>query len=105
MPSRVVHCKRESYDIYIGRGPCPQTGESGRWGNPFRLGPEDSRGATLERYRAWLWREIRAGRIPLADIAALDGKTLGCWCAPRPCHGNILSAAASWATERTSHNA
>ena len=23
-------------------------------------------------------------------LAELDGKTLGCWCAPNPCHGDVL---------------
>jgi len=85
----VVHCKRESYDVYIGR--------PGPWGNPFRLRAEDERGATLDRYRAWLWEGIVNGDITLQSLAALHGKTLGCWCAPRPCHGDVLSAAAAWA--------
>ena len=34
----VVHCKRSSYDVYIGRGKRPRSGEPGRWGNPFRIG-------------------------------------------------------------------
>jgi hypothetical protein len=52
----IVHCKKEPYDVYIGRGRDPRSGEPGRWGNPFRIGP--------------------------CDPAALDGRTLGCWCAP-----------------------
>jgi Domain of unknown function (DUF4326) len=35
--------------------------------------------------------------VDLAALAALHGKTLGCWCAPRPCHGEVLQAAATWA--------
>jgi hypothetical protein len=35
---RVVHCKREPYDIYIGR---PNRGLPGsKWHNPFRIGPD-----------------------------------------------------------------
>ena len=54
----------------------------------------------IEIYRVWLWREIRAGRIGLDELAALDGKRLACWCAPEPCHGDVLAEAARWATER-----
>lgn len=25
-----------------------------------------------------------------AALPELAGKTLGCWCAPRPCHGDVL---------------
>jgi hypothetical protein len=88
-PGRVVHCRVEPYDIYIGR--------PGPWGNPIRLLSESHREQCIAEYRAWLWAEIEAGRIGLWDLAALYGKTLGCWCAPRLCHGLVLLAAAKWA--------
>ena len=87
--TRIVHCKKEAYDVYIGR--------PGPWGNPFRLEGEAARGSTLATYRVWLWEQIRNGNITVADLAGLDGKTLGCWCAPRPCHGDVLASAAAWA--------
>jgi hypothetical protein len=93
----VVHCKRESYDVYIGRGRDPRCGERGRWGNPFRIGRDGDRDEVIDKYRRWLWEQIRAGSIDLAELAALHGKVLGCWCAPRGCHGEVLEAAASWA--------
>lgn len=96
----VVHCKHDPYDVYIGRGKDPRTGERPGWGNPFRIGPDDERAEVIERYRCWLWRQIKSGRIKLPELAALDGKTLGCWCAPEPCHGEVLAAAAAWAAER-----
>ncbi len=51
-----------------------------------------------KRYRLYLWDEIRSGRLPLDRLAALAGKTLGWWCAPGPCHGEVLAAAAAWAS-------
>ncbi|HEY4779574.1 MAG TPA: DUF4326 domain-containing protein, partial [Solirubrobacterales bacterium] len=95
-PSSVVHCKRESYDVYIGRGDDPRSGEPGRWGNPFRIGRDGSRSEVIAKYRRWLWAEIQAGRVDLAELAALHGKTLGCWCAPEACHGEVLVEAAMW---------
>lgn len=86
----------DTFEVYIGR--------PSRWGNPFThkdgtraeyvVGTRDE---AVERYRAWLWAEIRDGRIELSELAALRGKTLGCWCAPARCHGEILAAAAEWA--------
>ena len=93
----VVHCKREDYDLYIGRGNCPRTGERGRWGNPFQIGPDGDREEVIEKYRRWLWKEVKASRISVADLASLHGKTLGCWCAPQTCHGEVLEAASVWA--------
>jgi Domain of unknown function (DUF4326) len=93
----VVHCRRERYDLYIGRGRDPRTGELGRWGNPFRIGRDGDREEVIARYRRWLYEELRLGRLSVRELAALHGKVLGCWCTPRSCHGEVLAAAASWA--------
>lgn len=104
--SGVVHCKRAPYDIYIGRGCDPRTGEPGEWGNPYSHRPSRVPGVVvvgsveeaIARYRLHLWSQARTGRLPLAKLAALEGKTLGCWCAPAPCHGEVLAVAAAWAS-------
>jgi hypothetical protein len=104
----VVHCKREPYDVYIGRGRDPRTGEPGEWGNPYSHRPSRVPGVivvgsvaeAIERYRRKLWEEVCSGRLPLERLAALHGQTLGCWCAPGPCHGDVLEAAAAWAAQR-----
>jgi hypothetical protein len=49
--TRVVHCKKEPYDVYIGR--------PSKYGNPF------------------------------THIKDKQTK-LGCWCSPKPCHGDVL---------------
>lgn len=79
MTARVVHCKAEKYDVYIGR---PSI-----WGNPMRLYSEADRTEVLVRYEAWLMTQPHL----LARIPELRGKILGCWCAPRPCHGDVLA--------------
>ena len=71
-----------------------------RWGNPFRIGPDGDRHTVIERYRRWLWHRIRTGALPLDDLAALHRKPLACWCAPAPCHGDVLARAAAWAASR-----
>lgn len=71
-----------------------------RWGNPFLIGRHGSREEVIERYRAWLWGKLRKGEIQVAELAALNGKTLACHCAPLPCHGDVLVKAAAWAQAR-----
>ena len=71
-----------------------------KFGNPFVIGRDGSRAEVIGKYRAWLWRQIRAGRMPLEDLAALEGKRLACHCSPKPCHGLVLTGAARWAAER-----
>lgn len=79
----VVHCKRERYDVYIGR--------PSKWGNPFKLGRGDNREEVLERYRAWLMQQPHL----LAALHELRGKVLGCWCHPNLCHGDVLAELAN----------
>ena len=69
-----------------------------KWGNSFRLGADGDREQVIARYRADLWRRIRAGEVPLEELAELDGCWLACWCEPLPCHGDVLARAAAWAS-------
>ena len=69
-----------------------------RWGNPFRIGRDGTRDEVIARYRADLWRRIRAGETALEELAELDGCWLACHCDPLPCHGHVLECAAAWAS-------
>ncbi|MHB1926536.1 MAG: DUF4326 domain-containing protein [Leptospirillum sp.] len=82
---RVVHCKKEPYDVYIGR--------PSKWGNPFthKAGTTaqtvvGSREEAVEAYREWITTQPDL----MAALPELKGKTLGCWCAPQVCHGDVL---------------
>jgi Domain of unknown function (DUF4326) len=86
-PGRVVHCRRapQGSFVYIGR---PST-----FGNPFRLlDPHDDqeRAAVLDRYRQWFLTRIATDPEFRAQVETLRGRDLGCWCAPRPCHGEVI---------------
>jgi hypothetical protein len=76
---QVVHCKKEPYDIYIGR--------PSKWGNPFRV-VVDARGRdhAIQLYEWWIVQQSEL----MAALHELRGKTLGCWCAPKHCHGDVL---------------
>lgn len=82
MTTRVVHCKREAFDEYIGR-PSPL-------GNPFQIGRDGSRTDVISKYETY----IRARPHLMKLARALKGKTLGCWCAPSLCHGDVIAAIA-----------
>lgn len=76
---KVVHCKHEDYEVYIGR--------PSKWGNPYTIGKDGSREEVIERYKAYIEGSPRL----LEDCRReLRGKVLGCWCAPKACHGDIL---------------
>jgi len=81
MKTTRVHCKKKSYDVYIGRGP------NCKWGNPFVIDRDGNRDEVIAKYEEW----IKTQPDLLAAIPELVGKTLGCWCGPRQkCHGDIL---------------
>ncbi|MET1083294.1 MAG: DUF4326 domain-containing protein [Burkholderiales bacterium] len=86
--TRVVHCKKEPYDVYIGRhhAGVPRK-DWGVWGNPFALKSEADRARVLADYRAWLMDQPEL----LRKLHTLKGKKLGCWCHPKPCHGDVLA--------------
>ena len=75
---KVVHCKKEPYDIYIGR--------PSKWGNPFVIGKERTREQAVKQY---LWYILHDEKL-LYDISELKNKTIACWCSPELCHGHVL---------------
>lgn len=93
MKTKVVHCKMDHYDVYIGR---PSI-----FGNPFshKTGTKaevlvPTREEAVEKYRQWINGEIVVKNISpptLEQIKELKGKVLGCWCYPHACHGDILA--------------
>lgn len=70
--------KGEPYDIYIGRG--------SDWGNPFPMTRESDREYVITKHEVWL--NTRPDLI--LRTSELKDKVLGCYCHPKPCHGDIL---------------
>lgn len=90
--------------LYIGRANPGARLAASPLANPFR--PRDfggERGATLPHYRRWLWGQIQDGnRAVLQVLAAVrEESVLVCYCAPGPCHGDVVRAAAAWLRERS----
>lgn len=84
--------------VYIGR---PGRGLKGSpLANPESLKSEVDRAANIQRYRRWLFDRLVEGSPQLAElqrIAALEKELgtvyLACFCAPKPCHGDIIASA------------
>lgn len=75
---KVVHCKKEKFDVYIGR--------PSKWGNPFVVGKDGTREEVIEKYRQYILKNSKL----LLELHELKGKILGCWCSPNKCHGDVL---------------
>ena len=64
--------------MYIGRG--------SKWGNPFKIDEENDREEVVKNYE----HHLRSDPDLYNDIINLKGKTLGCYCAPLLCHGDVI---------------
>jgi hypothetical protein len=67
--------------VYVGRPT--------RWGNPFVVGKDGAQGECVELFRDWIMDPERASLRARAR-AELRGRDLVCWCAPKPCHADVL---------------
>lgn len=85
--TKIVNMKHEAYDIYIGRG--------SKWGCPFTIIKDrptlakeivDSKEEALSKYKEYLL----ASPELMDSLDELEGKTLGCFCKPEKCHGDVL---------------
>ena len=75
---RVVNVRDEKCDTFIGR--------PSKYGNPFAIGRDGDRAEVIEKYREY----IRGRPRLVEDLREEAGETLGCFCAPLPCHGDVL---------------
>jgi len=65
--------------VYIGR--------PSKWGNPFVIGKDGTRGEVIAKYREWIESQPDLVRQAREE---LRGKNLVCFCAPKACHGDVL---------------
>ena len=104
--TRVVRIRRkggavvQDCDVYIGRQ-MTQGGwmlTTSEWANPFKIGPM-TRDEVIIAYQDMIYKKIRDDPSIIDKLHQLRGKTLGCWCAPEPCHGDVLARMAEMSRE------
>jgi hypothetical protein len=77
---------RHPNHVYIGRANHYVEGVvASKWGNIFtaKHGTTEQRLASYEEY-------VRSKPELMGSLDELEGRVLGCWCAPNPCHGFVL---------------
>ena len=73
----------------VGRQSGPDRRYIGRpaiFGNPFVIRLDGTRAEVIEKFRHWAPTQPRV----MEALPELVGKDLVCWCAPLPCHGEVL---------------
>ena len=79
---RVVNLRKEKYDVYIGRG--------SMFGNPFRITKNHTRQIVIDLYREWFYNQLKDPEFKEAVGKLREVDTLGCYCKPEACHGDII---------------
>ena len=93
-------CKDKN-NVYIGRRGVVFIGKKGEkkkryptkdsiFANPFKVGKDGTREEVIEKYNLHIKEKLEIGEISKEQMQSLQGKNLGCWCAPQACHGNVL---------------
>ena len=60
-------------------------------GQPLHQGRDGTRAEVIAKYRAWICDQPEL----IATLPELRGRNLVCFCAPAPCHGDVLLAMAN----------
>lgn len=82
-PTTVVNIYRDrNYDEYIGRA---GKGQNGYHGNPFKT---DDRDYNIKMHKAYFYARLKTDPEFKRKVHELKGKTLGCFCKPKACHGD-----------------
>jgi len=55
-----------------------------KWGNPFQIGRDGTREGVVLKYREY------PNNFLMNHLHELIGKDLVCYCAPLPCHADVL---------------
>ena len=91
--NNLMEWMKDPNNVYIGRkGVVFIDGvrfpnHSSIFANPFKIGKDGTRDEVLTKYREYIMGEFAKNKDLFTE---LKGKNLGCWCAPEPCHGDIL---------------
>lgn len=80
----VVNIYRDGYDVYIGRG----EGESGYFGNPYK---SHDRTKCIAQFKEYFYRRLKTDPEFNRRVLQLSGRRLGCFCQPKPCHGDVIA--------------
>lgn len=71
-------------DVYIGRGSV--------FGNPFVMNDksDEERTRVIAEYKTYFLDRVEKDSQFREEVLALKGRSLVCYCAPKPCHGDVI---------------
>lgn len=75
---------------YIGRENPTYGFERSKLHNPFKVGEDGTRQEVIDKYREYFYVRLDDDPEFREAVENLRGKTLGCWCTPKSCHGDVI---------------
>jgi hypothetical protein len=60
------------------------------YGNPYTISKLRSRETAIDLYEVYARKRLDTDPRFREGVKSLKGKRLFCWCAPQPCHGEVL---------------
>jgi hypothetical protein len=95
----VKQCGWSAVDVYVGRGGggdshilnTPPRGR-GWLGNPYRVGEHGDRVECVGRFKKVFVAKLQSDVEFREAVDSLDPRSLGCWCAPEMCHGQVIAS-------------
>lgn len=82
----LVEWLKDPNHVYIGReNRFVEGAHNSEWHNPFSV-KKFGRDGCIEEFEKF----IRGNKELVGKLDELNGKTLGCWCKPQACHGDVI---------------
>jgi hypothetical protein len=98
-----------THKIYIGRANYSIRLFQSPLANPFVIGRDGNRAQVIQKYREWLWQNVKAWKesgsenevvkeLLIIRDRVLNGENiaLSCYCFPLACHGDIIVKCIHW---------
>ncbi|MGB5769421.1 MAG: DUF4326 domain-containing protein [Crocosphaera sp.] len=89
--------------IYVGRRNRTYNLQGSLLQNKFGIGRDGNREEVVEKYRQWLWSEVKKKGEVFNELIRIGKKVkagekveLVCWCKPYSCHGDIIKRCINW---------
>jgi len=88
----VEHVRDKTFTKYIGR---PSI-----FGNPYTIGLDGTREVVITKFKKYFYNKIETDEHFKNRVLELEGHTLGCYCSPKACHGDVII---EWLENERSH--
>lgn len=74
-------------EVGTSRANAVYCGRPSKYGNPFKTGIDGNRTEVIAKHKQWFLQNNELIKDAKRELA---GKDLICWCAPKPCHCDVI---------------